>query len=310
MKKSRWDRKDKKLQVFSTKLESQKLLNVLNTENNHKIWINMKIILNELLWAIMNLKATNNYILHEAVQWLELILQWQRNSAYVYMINTNNMIVQNYVHIKMIIRDVLQKLLLNILNIKYDTILEMLWLHNRNFKINWVNKKLCTIEHTYKISEQLKMCLLEHKLWNDKISLLKKEQSKWMSLYSMSENQLKKVWNYLDENLKREFIKSLKSSANYLILFVSKKDEQKWLCVNYQQLNTITRKDSYSLSLIEELQNQLKKAKYFISLDLKDIYYWVRIKEDEKWKMTFWMKYEHYKYIIMSFKLKNVSVIF
>jgi len=35
------------------------------------------------------------------------------------------MIVQNYVHVKIIIRDVLQKLLFNILNIKYDIILEM-----------------------------------------------------------------------------------------------------------------------------------------------------------------------------------------
>jgi len=42
------------------------------------------------------------------------------------MMNINSMIVQNYVHIKMIIEDVLQKLTFNILNIKYDTILEML----------------------------------------------------------------------------------------------------------------------------------------------------------------------------------------
>jgi len=49
----------------------------------------------------------------------------------------------------------------------------------------------------------------------------------------MSKNQFKKVWNYLDKNLKREFIRSLKSLIDYLILFISKKDEQKWLCVDY-----------------------------------------------------------------------------
>jgi len=48
-----------------------------------------------------------------------------------------------------------------------------------------------------------------------------------MSLYSMSENQLKKVKTYLDKNLKREFIRSLKSLAEYLILFVSKKNDTK-----------------------------------------------------------------------------------
>ena len=48
-----------------------------------------------------------------------------------------------------------------------------------------------------------------------------------MSLYSMSKDQLKKVQNYFAENLKREFIKSLKSLAEYSILFVSKKDDTK-----------------------------------------------------------------------------------
>jgi len=163
MKKSRWWSKVKKLQAFSTKLKSQKLLNVLSNKNNHKIWIDVKIISNELLWAMIDLRATNNYILHEAVQWLELISQWWQNSAQIYMTNTSSMIVWNYVHMKMIVEDVSQKLTFDILNIKYDTILEMLWLHNRNSKINWVNKKLCTTKHTYKISEQSKMCLSEHK---------------------------------------------------------------------------------------------------------------------------------------------------
>ncbi len=60
-----------------------------------------------------------------------------------------------------------------------------------------------------------------------------------MLLYFMSKNQLKKVHNYLAENLKREFIKSLKSSVEYLILFVSKKNDIKQLYVDYRQLNEI-----------------------------------------------------------------------
>jgi len=48
-----------------------------------------------------------------------------------------------------------------------------------------------------------------------------------MPLYSMSKDQLKKVRTYLDENLKREFIRSSKSLTEYLILFVSKKNDTK-----------------------------------------------------------------------------------
>ena len=60
---------------------------------------------------------------------------------------------------------------------------------------------------------------------------------------------------YLDENLKKEFIRESQSSAEYLILFVSKKDEKLWLCVNYQRLNNIMIKNSYLLSLILKLQD-------------------------------------------------------
>jgi len=76
-----------------------------------------------------------------------------------------------------------------------------------------------------------------------------------MSLYSMSKDQLKKVRTYLDENLKREFIRSSKLLTEYSILFVSKKNDTKQLCVNYRQLNKITKQNSYLLLLIEELQD-------------------------------------------------------
>jgi len=82
-----------------------------------------------------------------------------------------------------------------------------------------------------------------------------------MLLYSMSENQLKKVKTYLDENLKRGFIRSSKSLTEYLILFVSKKNGTKQLCVNYRQLNEIIKQNSYFLLLIKELQDRLSRAK-------------------------------------------------
>jgi len=131
-----------------------------------------------------------------------------------------------------------------------------------------------------------------------------------MPLYPMSEEQLKKVWDYLDKNLKREFIRSSKLLTDYPILFVPKKNDRKQLCVNYQQLNTITRQDSYPLPLIEELQDWLGRVKYFTSLNLKDTYYQVRMKEGEEWKTAFWTRYEHYEYTVMPFGLKNAPVTF
>ena len=77
MKKNRQHRKDKKLQAFLKRLKSQKLLNVLHDKNDYKIWVDIKVILNELLQTMINSEITDNYISHETVQQLELILQQQ-----------------------------------------------------------------------------------------------------------------------------------------------------------------------------------------------------------------------------------------
>ncbi len=195
-------------------------------------------------------------------------------------------------------------------SIKYDIILKMPWLHKKNSRIDWISKELYIMIDVYEISEQSEMSLSEHKSWDHEISLLNDKQSKWMSLYSMSEDQLKKVRTYLDENLKRGFIRPSKSLTEYSILFVSKKDGTKQLCVNYRQLNKITKQDSYSLLLIKELQDRLGRVKWFTSLDLKEAYYQVQMKEGKEWKTVFWTRYEHYEYTVMPFGLKNVPATF
>jgi len=70
--------------------------------------------------------------------------------------------------------------------------------------------------------------------------------------------------------------------VGYSILFVSKKNGKLQLCVNYCQLNNITIKNCYLLPLISELQDRLRKARYFIKLDLHKGYYLIQIKEREK----------------------------
>ena len=47
-----------------------------------------------------------------------------------------------------------------------------------------------------------------------------------------------------------------------------------------------------------------------MNLDIKEAYYWVRMKEGEEWKMVFQIRYRHYEYTVMSFELKNMSTIF
>jgi len=80
--------------------------------------------------------------------------------------------------------------------------------------------------------------------------------------------------------------------------------------VDYCQLNNITIKNCYLLLLISELQNRLRKARYFIKLDLHKGYYLVQIKKEEEWKTAFRTCLKHFEYTVMLFRLTNTPATF
>ena len=52
--------------------------------------------------------------------------------------------------------------------------------------------------------------------------------------------------------------------------------------INYKKLNAIIIKDLILLSLIKNIINNLIRAKYFIKINLRDIFNQIRIKEKDK----------------------------
>ena len=126
----------------------------------------------------------------------------------------------------------------------------------------------------------------------------------------MLTEKLNALWQYLKENMWKEFIRESQLSAEYSILFVSKLNESLRLCVNYKALNNIMIKNSYSLSLISELQNRLQRAQWFMKFKILEAFNRIQIKEEDEWKTVFCTRLEHYEYLIMSFNLINASVTF
>jgi len=54
---------------------------------DHKIWVDVQIEQNELLQAMVDLEAINNYVLQQAIRMLELTLQQILKSMQMYMVN-------------------------------------------------------------------------------------------------------------------------------------------------------------------------------------------------------------------------------
>ena len=95
--------------------------------------------------------------------------------------------------------------------------------------------------------------LSEYKSWNHEISLKKKTVSEKLSIYQLLLEKLQELQDYLNSNLQRKYIWYFINEAEYSVIFVSKKDDKKQLCIDYQKLNGITQKNRYSLSIMKNM---------------------------------------------------------
>jgi hypothetical protein len=129
-------------------------------------------------------------------------------------------------------------------------------------------------------------------------------------LYTLSQKELEALREYIDDNLKKGFIRRSESPAGAPVLFVPKKDGSLRLCVDYRALNKVTIKNRCPLPLISETLDRLRTARYFTKLDLKGAYNLVRVASGDEWKTAFRTRYGHFEYSVMPFGLTNAPATF
>lgn len=84
-----------------------------------------------------------------------------------------------------------------------------------------------------------------HSQFDHHIPLKEGQHPKFHRIYPLNRVQEAALEEYLEENLRKEYIRPSTSPAGYPILFVPKKDGRLRLCVDYRQLNDITIKNRY-----------------------------------------------------------------
>jgi len=129
-------------------------------------------------------------------------------------------------------------------------------------------------------------------------------------LYDISRDEILELHCYLNENLSKDFIQVSHFQTVVSVLFVKKFEEELCFCVNYWDLNAITVKNWYSLSLISETLNHLSWAKIFIKLNIISAFNWLQIKEEDEVFIIFCIQFELFKYLIIFFNLCNEFVLF
>src|SRR4051795_2295381 len=121
----------------------------------------------------------------------------------------------------------------------------------------------------------------------------------------MAPHDLAELKTQLDVSLAKGFIRPSSSPWGCPILFVTKKDGTKSMCVDYRPLNLATIKNKYPLPRINDLYDQLAGSSVSSKMDLRLGYHQIKIRNEDIPKTTFTTRYDLYESTVMSFVLTN-----
>ena len=122
-------------------------------------------------------------------------------------------------------------------------------------------------------------------------------------LYPLNPEELAACKVFIDKNMRIGCIWPLKSPQASPFFFVKQKDGKLHLVQDYQYLNEHTIKNTYPLSLISDLVDNLHQFSLFTKFDVWWGYNNIQIKEGDEWKAAFIMPLGLFEPTVMFFRL-------
>ena len=152
--------------------------------------------------------------------------------------------------------------------------------------------------------------LTPHHPYDLKINLEEGAQPLVGPMHSLSASEQEALKVFTEENLNMGFIRPTSSSHGTPVLFVKKKDGSLYLCINFCNLNRISKKDCYPLLLVSDLLDSPRKAWVYSKIDLCHAYHLVCIANSDEWKTAFRTCYGLFEWSVMLFGLTNAPTAF
>jgi len=152
--------------------------------------------------------------------------------------------------------------------------------------------------------------ILTRKIWDHAINLKEMFKPQKEKIYPLSKNEREEVQNFVEDQLRKEYIRPSKSPQTLPVFFVGKKDRSKWIVMDYRNLNSQTVKNNYLLPLITKLIDNIGSKRVFTKMDLRWGFNNVRIKEGDKWKRAFTMHIGSFEPTVMFFGMTNSPATF
>ncbi|KAL6366286.1 hypothetical protein LRP88_00034 [Fusarium phalaenopsidis] len=150
-------------------------------------------------------------------------------------------------------------------------------------------------------AEELETGLPEHTHYDLEIEFIDGKQPGFSKLYPLNEAQLPVLKEYIEDMIRKGYIRESKSSVGYPVMFVPKKNGKLRLCVDFQDAQRHYGQGSHTATSHQRIEGSAFGMKYFTALDLKGAYNLIRIKEGHEWKTAFRTKYGLFEYLVMPF---------
>jgi hypothetical protein len=141
--------------------------------------------------------------------------------------------------------------------------------------------------------------------WDHKIELMPGKNPPYFKNRPLSQQELRVVRKWLDENLSKGFIRESKSPCAALLMLAAKPGGGIRVCQDYRGLNNITIKNRYPLPLVRETLDTLGKAKFYTKLDIIAAFNKLRIAEGDEWKTAFITRFGLFETLVTPFGLCN-----
>ncbi|KAL5486596.1 hypothetical protein EMCRGX_G019098 [Ephydatia muelleri] len=118
------------------------------------------------------------------------------------------------------------------------------------------------------------------------------------------------VKRMLNDMLAQGVIKSATGPWSSPVVLVQKKDGSTRFCVDFRQLNSLTKKDAHPLPRVDDTLDSLSGAQWFSTIDLASGYWQVEVAEEDKKKTAFSTPFGLFQFRTMPFGLCNAPSTF
>ena len=139
-------------------------------------------------------------------------------------------------------------------------------------KDNWTTEQMVPEEYHKYLSlfdEKKSKQFLPARTWDHKIEMKPTFEPKAFKPYKFSFVEIKEQEKFVEENLRKGYIKHSKSPMALPFFFVAKKGGKLWPCQDYRYLNKHTIKNTYPIPNVQSILDKLWGSKYFTAMDIQ-----------------------------------------